>query len=345
MILSKLLSAITHNKINLKFLMLLFLLPSVLYSTNVRMYSLAALFITCEIYAIYKFNQSQHNKYLLMLMFWAICAAWTHYFAAVAAGLLILYNFINALHNKKIKNAGAYVLSGIALLIGFITWAAISIKQIHIVDGSYWIKDNLFNYVGMFSYTRLNELIGTLLATIFDIIVIILTAIISYKAFKINSNTILKKYYLMTLTVLVGTILLGFVLSLIVRPIFISRYAYPIFLVYLAFTLSLVIPYLKKIKPWNWLLGIVLGVGLLSNIGLGAYSIPKNYEIINTMNQIEKSNNKTFNDTKDKNVSLSIYYSYCLPNKQILVARSEAANTVQSPQLFKAVYPNIKFVK
>lgn len=39
-ILSKLLSAITHNKINLKFLILLFLLLSVLYySTNVRMYS------------------------------------------------------------------------------------------------------------------------------------------------------------------------------------------------------------------------------------------------------------------------------------------------------------------
>lgn len=48
------------------------------------------------------------------------------------------------------------------------------------------------------------------------------------------------------------------------------------------------------------------------------------------MNRIEKSNNKTFNDTKDKNVSLSIYYSYCLSNKQILAARSEAANTVQS---------------
>lgn len=46
-------------------------------------------------------------------------------------------------------------------------------KQIHSVDGSYWIKDNLFNYVYMFSYTRLNELIGTLLATILSIIVII----------------------------------------------------------------------------------------------------------------------------------------------------------------------------
>lgn len=53
----------------------------------------------------------------------------------------------------------------------------------------------------------------------------------------------------MALTVLVGTYFTRFCFIInSARPIFIYRYSYPMFLVYLAFTLSLVIPHLEKLN-------------------------------------------------------------------------------------------------
>lgn len=346
-VLSKLLTKITNNNVTFKYLLLLVLFPSVLYyATNIRMYSLAALFIACELNSIYNFNTTNKLSSLWWLIFFAICAAWTHYFAAVTAGLLLLYNFINYLGKKQIKKSLLYAGSGIALIIGFLPWAMISMHQLSSVDASYWIKDNLFNYIGMFCYTQLSTLTGTTIATIFAIILAILIAVISVKAFKQNNNSIFKQYYLMITIVFIGTVLCGLIISLIMRPIFISRYAYPVFLTYLAFTLLLITPYLRcHHRLLKISLVTMLSVGVAGNLALGAFNLIKDTKIIKTIHTIKQDKSKLFNNTKNQDISLSIYYSYCLPDKEILVNQSEAVHTVQSPKLFKAVYPNIKFVQ
>lgn len=342
-LLSYLLSKLLNKKISIKILLGSILLPLTLYYiTNIRMYSLAALFITCELLFIYKFNSNSKNIYVFVLTFFSICAAWTHYFSAVIAGILLLYNFIDAIIYKQKKYIIAYLSSGIVFFISFLPWIFISLTQVKNISNNYWITNNIYNYIGMFCYQRLSELVGFNFSNIFSILMIILFFCIIFSTLKSINNCQYKKYYRMILITFLSTIFIGFLLSIIIRPIFVPRYAYPIFIIFIIFNLPILITYFKNEnrKIIKITFSILIGIGTFSNLIFGAYNIPKDYQIINYANKLKEDKTIYLNNNTPK-LLLSYYFS----DKTVITSNDDLKYTVQSDKLFHEIYPNIKFIK
>lgn len=347
LILNKLLSIILNHKISYKLMLLSVLFPMTLYyATNIRMYILATFFVTCELFFIYQFNLNNKFSSILLVTIFAACAAWTHYFAAIIAGLLLFYNFIDSILNRKIKQALLYLSSGIAFFISFLPWAMISMHQLKSVNGSYWIKNSLFNYIGVFCYQRLGELLGNNLGTIFALVVLISFGFIMFAALKNNQNSTFKFYYSMITIVFIETICIGLILSLMLRPIFIPRYVFPIYLILIVFSLPILIPYLKEKTQITikLIFTSILGIGITFNLCLGAFNMVKNVKIAHNIVVLSEQKSAIVN-AKGMPFNEVLMDSYCLPTKTMETPASNMASTVQSPKLFSRVYPNIKFVK
>ena len=216
-----------HQQYSFLFLLLVSLFPTVIWqSTGIRMYSLSALFIACELNSIINYNRNKRLKDIILATVFASLGAWTHYFTAIIAGLLLFYNFVGEKH-KRIP----YLISGIAFFISFVPWLQISMNQVRSVEHSYWIKNQIAEYFNVFMYQKLGELLNDKASMCFTILFLICLMYITFKTLK-SFNAEFKKYYVMIAMVRLGTIVLGFVLSVIIRPIFQERYVYGVSLIF-----------------------------------------------------------------------------------------------------------------
>lgn len=112
------------------------------------------------------------------------------------------------------------------------------------VNHSYWIKNQLAEYLNVFCYSRLSGILGNKLACCFSILFI---GCLFYTAFKTlkTFNQEFRKYYMMVSIILFGIILfgiiiLGFTLSILICPIFQARYVYGISMIYFVMKLTLI---------------------------------------------------------------------------------------------------------
>lgn len=340
-IMRNVLNKLTKQKFSFAFLTLVILFPMVIWHiTGIRMYILSALLIACELNSIINFNHNQRSKDIILATVFAALGAWTHYFTAIIAGLLLFYNFITE-KNRRIP----YMVSGIVFFISFIPWLKISMNQISSVKNSYWIKNNIAEYFDAFVYQRLGHFLGNKLSLCFAILFLACLIYISFKT--INSfSSEFKKYYTMVTTVLFGTILLGFVLSILIRPIFQGRYIFGISLIYFIMTLPLVAKFVttmandKLSKVVKWGLFLLIGVGTTLNLLLGAYYNLKTVKVYQTAKQIENSSAKVIN-TNNEEVPTVLMNSYFVQNKTF-TNKNYGHLTSQSDELFKGIYPNIK---
>lgn len=187
------------------------------YSHEIRMYSWAALFCgMCAIYSYYILSRNKITDWIFYVIF-AVCSAYTQYFAAV----LILCNFLPICIYKFIKCPQSRKIILASCGLGFLLyspWIPVVIKQFTQVSNSYWISPVSFMRVieclkvlspanGFFAYFGL--LYMGLLLSIFLI--------------KKEKNF---WQILCTFSPLLQ-IFLGLLISIIVRPIFIERYAVP----------------------------------------------------------------------------------------------------------------------
>lgn len=176
------LEKLLNKRISFAFTLSACLLPTILwYSTDIRIYSLSALFIACELNSIINFNRNHQTKDIILATLFAALGAWTHYFTAIIAGLMLLYNFIM---NKKGRIS--YLISGICFFILFTPWLKVSMNQMTSVNHSYWIKNQLAEYLNVFCYSRLSGILGNKLACCFSILFI---GCLFYTAFHCIQNT------------------------------------------------------------------------------------------------------------------------------------------------------------
>lgn len=233
------LNKLAGQKFSLAFLSLVYFFPmAIWHSTGIRMYILSALFIACELNSIINFNHNQKVKDIVLTTIFAALGAWTHYFTAIIAGLLLFYNFVTEKQSRI-----SYFISGVTFFISFIPWLKISISQVSSVKHGYWIKNNIEEYFGAFVYQRLGKFLGNKLSLCFAILFLVCLIYIMVKTLKLFSLEF-QKYYVMVTIVLFGTILLGFVLSVLIRPIFQGRYVFGISLIYFVMTLPVIAKFL-----------------------------------------------------------------------------------------------------
>lgn len=339
-----------NKKINFFIIFLgLILLPNVLYhATCIRMYAFGAMLIIWELICLLKFRQKNRFTFLIYALILAELAAYTHYFAAIIAGLLIFYEFISYIKNKQYRSAIKTGIIGCLLFILFIPWATIAFKQISTVSQHYWMPNSLNNFVDLFYYRAFP------ISVFFFIgfILLILLTILCYK----KGSVSFKKIYRRVLFSFYGTMFLGIAISFLIRPIFQSRYLFFIFPLYLCLTcfeLSKIMKNNKKsLKIIEIAILVFLSLGLIRNSAKGVYFIINNYNTCKQLNFYNNKNDKEVILPSDINTYVPLRYSLYLPNKTIIIHQSKKSinqiktgNDKNDQKLFNEIFPNIKSIK
>lgn len=152
------------------FLSILFLtcIPcSMEFAVQVRMYSMAILFVTiCCVSAYLSFERGSRRD-LASYALSGLAAAYTHYFAFVAVGfialvflirLVVRYNSRKRMGIDETMHTGASIrdwfLTAGLMILGYLPWVPTVIRQITNVNKSYWIPAITGNTVlGYFTWT------------------------------------------------------------------------------------------------------------------------------------------------------------------------------------------------
>ncbi len=132
------------------------------YALEARMYSMSMLFVTASFYLVWLLAENYESRpgrksvrYWALLALVNVAAAYTHYFAGVAAvglsGFLLLFLlFTKKDYLRTLLQWGVYC---IAMLLCYLPWMFVLFGQMRSIDGNYWIArinlDTLYGYLDM----------------------------------------------------------------------------------------------------------------------------------------------------------------------------------------------------
>lgn len=207
------------EKIALLFMMLFFFFPfGMLHVVEIRMYTLASAFVfVSAIYAYRCFKENKISNWMVLLLS-GLGAAYTHYYALLSVGIVFCILLIALIYRKeKINN---WFLTVIVAGILYIPWLKCFIDQLkYKVSNEYWIDDITFNTVIYYLKTLfgVNGLKYFFMLPLFAYLCIFLYICV------VKKNVL----GILSLGVPAGTFLVGIIVSLLVRPVFIVRYIVP----------------------------------------------------------------------------------------------------------------------
>src|SRR3990172_9885791 len=123
----------------LYFCLLLLSLPMLAeYSHEARMYTWGAFAVTgVFLYAVLSITTSRRSN-LLFLMLFSLIAAYTHYYALLAAFWANVFVFFFLLINKN-KNLKVHLIYSLAALLLYLPWLLVMLSQMKEVSESFWV--------------------------------------------------------------------------------------------------------------------------------------------------------------------------------------------------------------
>lgn len=223
-----------------------FLAPSIMrYSTQIRMYALAALLLSLLFNQLQHYDHSHKPGHIMLAVLFASLASYTHYFAAVAAGWMLVLYFIKFQFNRH--DTHALVSSIMVFLIMFIPWGVVAYSQVQQVKSTYWIPDVTWgtvssNFTNLFSdvFTANGGSIYSIAFLVVSIYPIIWAYLNMSKQFKWALTMMLLNFILTTLT--------GILVSILIRPIYIARYGYPVYAMVIFLVMTILSQMMIKTK-------------------------------------------------------------------------------------------------
>ncbi len=232
------------------------------FSTVIRMYSWALLFLTFQFVFAYDILTKNTKKSWIVFTLAGICCAYTHYFAAISAVIMYLGVLLSFIFNNKSKIKMWLISVGVCI-VAYLPWVNILLSQLSAVESDYWIKPITFDTVlqyFQFIFSPSNDVLGIVL--ILMVIALIFGVIKNnkFENFKIN-------YSMMLVATIFVVMLVGIILSLLIRPIFVSRYILPLFGGFYLGIAILVDNVKSNKKLFSILLVIIVGISIAGVIG------------------------------------------------------------------------------
>ncbi len=220
------------------------------YTTEIRMYSWAMLFVTMALLHGLSLLDSIMGRGRdgwniidgLMLWLSTTAAAYTHYYAAFAIGIiygiLIVWMLAYYMRVAKKKTEGKIGLKAAATLIvalnltiaSYIPWVSVVLRQVGAVKANYWIQPVGIRSFGsaikhLFKGYFTNELLAVVIAVLLFVLVTFLLVRTVLRT--IRAKEITDAYTLFAFSVLPLVVLTGIVASILIRPVFVNRYMLP----------------------------------------------------------------------------------------------------------------------
>ncbi len=205
------------NELRLLVILCIYAMPNLLnYSVEIRMYSWAVLFVTATFLYAYDIirNKSSAKSWILLTVF-SILSAYVHTFALISMASIWFYLLVWVLTCKR-KFLIKWFAFGVLVAVCYFPWFLVLLRQVGYVTESYWIS---------------SPTIGTVLGYVNFILpgLFIFVPFALYIGLRERKN--LSKQNLFESAfgalVLLATVAIGVTVSIIIRPIFVSRYMIP----------------------------------------------------------------------------------------------------------------------
>ena len=212
------------------------------YNLEIRMYSLAFLGVLGTFYCAYKVIDTGKKSAWIGMVLWALEAAYSHYYALVAVGLLLFFTGIVV----WIKNRGKYWIKGlvaiIVFIIGYAPWLCFLFIAIKNISGNWWMTDilSLNRTIEMImGYKGLSSCIFPILLVLVFVLLIVECGIINIETVDGKSNIVLKKpsikewsnemyKVVVGVATIIGTVAFAYSISYLMKPMLAQRYMYPL---------------------------------------------------------------------------------------------------------------------
>ena len=220
------------------------------YTTEIRMYSWALLFVTGMMihgFLLFESFRAGNQKGWdigngLALWLYASASAYTHYYAALAAGIIfgMLFVVMLVLFVKAMKSAGKESVSfkafGMLIIcmnltaIAYVPWLSVFLSQASAVKANYWIQPVGIRSIGsaikhLFKGYFVNELVAVVTAVVFFVIItaLFIKNLLAYIKDRQDRNLFVVLSFLVLPLLVAG----GLLASVLLRPVFVNRYMLP----------------------------------------------------------------------------------------------------------------------
>lgn len=185
------------------------------YGVEIRMYSMALLFVTICFLAYLELLEKENKTYWFVFAASGILAAYTHYYACIAVALLYILLFLHVIKRKK--NIFMWVVTALITIICYLPWLGALFGQLAKVSSGYWIEPIGFTSIWMYIIFWFGY---------YSVFPIVLGVVTNYwknrKRYDVRERHIID----VGLILPVWVIGIGMAVSFLVRPVFVSRYMF-----------------------------------------------------------------------------------------------------------------------
>jgi uncharacterized protein (DUF2141 family) len=233
-----------------------------IYAHEVRMYSLAAFCVTASVLYGYLAVKTNRRSDWVVFGLASLAAAYLHYYGLMAAFFMHLLIFLWLLFKKR-ESLKSYLITGVAVTVGYLPWLVFFYQQVTMVNKGFWI--GAVTWQGI-----LNALLQPFAyKDSFPPSVPAMTFVLVFSAILIVVGLVLAKlragdewaFGLLVLAVFLCSFISPILISLVSNPIFLARYVTVLdglFLLLLSLGISLL--------PRKWLQVAAFGLFALANV-------------------------------------------------------------------------------
>ena len=235
------------------------------YNLEVRMYALAFLGVMGCFYCSYRVIADGSRKTWTGMVLWALEAAYCHYYALVAVGIMMFFTGVAVWIKYRGNTWKKGVLAIVAFFIGYAPWLYFLYAGIRTVSNSWWMTEILGldkSLEIVMGGRRMNGIVFPLVVLFLLVILVVDSSVFSVEKghVRLQKPSVKKwtdKTYAMAVgaCTILGTIAFAYLLSIVMAPMLAQRYLYPlsaVAMIMLAIGSSRVLELVAELEKSSW---------------------------------------------------------------------------------------------
>ena len=208
------------------------------YNLEVRMYALAFLGVMGCFYCAYRVIADGSRKTWAGMVLWALAAAYSHYYALVAVGIMLFFTGVAVWIKYRGKTWKKGVLAIVVFLIGYAPWLYFFYAGLKNVSRGWWMTEILGLDQSLEIVMGGRRMNGIVFPLVILFLLVMLVADSSVFSVEKDSVHLQKpsvknwsdKTYAMAVgaCTILGTLAFAYLLSVVMAPMLTQRYLYPL---------------------------------------------------------------------------------------------------------------------
>lgn len=208
------------------------------YNLEVRMYALAFLCVVGCFYCSYRVIAAGSRKTWVGMVLWALGAAYSHYYALVAVGIMLFFTGVAVWIKYRGKTWKKGVLAIVAFLIGYAPWLYFFYAGLKNVSRGWWMTEILGldqSLEIVMGGRRMNGIVFPLVILFLLVMLVADSSVFSVEKDRVHlQKPSVKdwsdKTYAMAVgaCTILGTLAFAYLLSVVMAPMLAQRYLYPL---------------------------------------------------------------------------------------------------------------------